>query len=301
MIRAYAALTVMTIFMLGALIYAFTSSGSPFEIRNRKLDAQRIADLTTLTYQIEGYYSKNQKLPTTLIETNIPGYSTKKIVDPETKQEYGYKANGVTDYELCAKFSAASKTKTEEEKLFDEQYMSNTKKRLQDHPKGEYCYSLKIGEKIIATSEYGTVSSDAEMLKRSRDAKRMSDFALLQQSINVTAQEASNSTLIYCNGAASPCFGNSLNGTSASDGTGWVKVNIGSSRFSPVEILPLDPINSGVFHFSYCSDGANWELNTVLESTQQSSRMSSDGGDNPTMYEVGSDLTLMNKTAGCKY
>lgn len=137
-----------------------------------------------------------------------------------------------------------------------------------------------------------------ELTKRSRDAARLTDLANLQQAINVAVQEATNSsTNILCNGTALPCSGESGTGTRAADGTGWVKVNLSSSKSVSVSTLPVDPLNSGTNVYTYqTNSNANspaWEINAVLESQQYTSKMANDGGNNANAYEVGSDLTII--------
>lgn len=149
-----------------------------------------------------------------------------------------------------------------------------------------------------------------ELTRRSRDAARLSDMANLQQAINVAVQESTQSGQnILCNGAAYPCAGNSATDTRAANGTGWVLVDLSSAKSVSVPTLPVDPLNTtGVTgnHYLYCADkpaGSNegWEIVTLLESTQQSPKMGTDGGTDSAKYEVGSLLTLLGVSTGCTY
>ena len=152
-----------------------------------------------------------------------------------------------------------------------------------------------------------------ELTRRSRDAARLTDLSNLQQAINVAVQEATNSgSSILCSGGIGyPCHGNSATDTRVSTGTGWVKVNLGTQQSVSIPTLPVDPTNStGVagFHYAYCADKPagqvdGWEIDTKLESVQQSGKMATDGGDDNALYEVGSNLTLMGPTpsTGCAY
>jgi len=149
-----------------------------------------------------------------------------------------------------------------------------------------------------------------ELTRRGRDAARLQDLAHLQQAINVAVQESTQSgSDILCSGASYPCTGKSGGtgaGTRASDGTGWVKVNLGAQQAVSVPTLPADPTNSTAFHYTYCADDAPgtdaWEINTVLESDQQSGKMATDGGNEDTRYEVGSNLTIIAASGGsCAY
>lgn len=162
---------------------------------------------------------------------------------------------------------------------------------------------------VLAAVVY-LVINPLELTRRSRDAARLSDLANLQQAITVAVQEATESgSQVLCFGSTDyPCNGNSVSGTRASNGSGWVKVNLGTQQSVSVPTLPADPLNSSGatgFHYAYCADdpsGADgWEINAKLESQQQSGKMTSDGGDDNALYEVGSNLTLMGVSTGCTY
>ncbi len=138
-----------------------------------------------------------------------------------------------------------------------------------------------------------------ELTRRGRDAARLTDLANLQQAINVAVQEATNSGQnIACAGAGPTCRDDSKIGLRTTDGTGWVRVNLGVQTSVSVPTLPVDPTNSTVYHYAYCGSGDNWEIYTVLESAQQSPKMTTDGGTNNNYYEVGSVLNLAGTAAG---
>lgn len=148
-----------------------------------------------------------------------------------------------------------------------------------------------------------------ELNKRSHDTARLTDLANLQQAINVAAQEATNSSAaILCAGGSAPCDGRSDTGGRTSNGTGWVTVDLSTAKSVSIPTLPVDPINNGSYHYSYCSDGNAWEINADLESAQQQPKRGTDGGDDKrnssttaAIYEVGSNLTLIANTTGCDY
>ncbi len=131
-----------------------------------------------------------------------------------------------------------------------------------------------------------------ELMKRSRDAARLTDLANLQQAINVAVQESTQSTqYIACNGVIGDCSGDSATDTRVVNGTGWVKVDLGSQRSVSVPTLPIDP-NPTAYHYRYCGNGEKWMIEAVLESAQQEGKMATDGGPNDALYEVGSDMSL---------
>lgn len=136
-----------------------------------------------------------------------------------------------------------------------------------------------------------------EFVKRSRDAGRLSELASMRAAINVAVQEAtSSSAMVLCVGSTAPCNGVSSDSSATSrktDGNGWMKVNVSSTKSVSLPTLPVDPLNSGVYVYRYASDGDTWEIDTTLESQQQSGKMATDGGNCDTKYEVGSNLTLL--------
>lgn len=144
-----------------------------------------------------------------------------------------------------------------------------------------------------------------ELTRRGRDAARLTDLANLQQAINVAVQEsASSSANILCANGTTPCDGKSSDSSTnvrKSDGTGWVKVNLSAQKSVSVPTLPADPVNDATYHYAYYSDGSGWEIDAKLESDQQKGKMTTDGGDDTALYEVGSNLTLTPSTGVGSY
>jgi len=163
----------------------------------------------------------------------------------------------------------------------------------------------------------GSGGGPLELTQRSRDAVRLTDLANLQQVINVAVQESvdTNAQKVLCKSGfmLGKCSGNSDTGLRTSDGTGWIKADLLMQRSVSVPTLPVDPVNSAEYHYTYCSDGSNWEINTRLESEQQAPKMGNDGGDEGGssdtvsnlltngLYEVGSNLKLIGPSGKCSY
>ncbi len=142
-----------------------------------------------------------------------------------------------------------------------------------------------------------------ELLKRSRDATRLKDLESLQSAINLAIQDGlSNGNDILCSGSDFPCSGKSNSQTRVNNGTGWVKVNLGSQKAVSLATLPVDPVNNSEHHYTYCADNNSWEINATLESDQQRSRMAADGGNDVDRFEVGSNFFLISSSGGsCEY
>ena len=148
------------------------------------------------------------------------------------------------------------------------------------------------------------VINPIELTKRSRDASRMTDLANLQQAINIAVQEATGSSeaILCAKTGAAPCTAESETGGRTNDGEGWVMVDFSAQKSVSVSTLPVDPTNSGIYVYTYKSNGVGWEINAVLESESYKSKMDTDGGnadkDTPpagsaARYEVGTDLTII--------
>lgn len=135
------------------------------------------------------------------------------------------------------------------------------------------------------------VINPIEIMKQGRDSDRLTSLSTLQQAINVAAQEATNSSdkiLCYPDGGVS-CTGYSDVAGPKADGTGWVKVNLSGQTMVKMPTLPIDPSGG---RYTYHSDGKDWEITAVLESEKYKGKMTTDGGANNALYQLGSKLDL---------
>lgn len=92
------------------------------------------------------------------------------------------------------------------------------------------------------------------------------------------------------------------------DGTGWLPVNFsGITGGSPISALPTDPVNTVasvssiastdlVYRYVCNSTSLTYEIDVPLESTAYTvddNRLTKDGGNNSSYYEVGTNLQLL--------
>jgi prepilin-type N-terminal cleavage/methylation domain-containing protein len=133
-------------------------------------------------------------------------------------------------------------------------------------------------------------------MQKSRDTTRLNDMDALRSAINIALTEG-EITLVDM--ASTPQT--SAGGVQAVDGaTGYVRFTIptgktGLGRYIPA--LPLDPTNDATLAvplvYSFVSTVDAYEINCVLEYADNAVKMTTDGGSSDTVYEVGTDLTLM--------
>ncbi len=129
-----------------------------------------------------------------------------------------------------------------------------------------------------------------EYQAQARDARRMNDLLSVQTAL-VDSLANQSISLVDTTGCGD-C--DSINGTDAIDGTGWVKFNDlrGRGLIDIISVLPTDQINDADYHFEYYSDGIDFELNAFLESDRYQINAQQDGGNDDTVYERGFNLNL---------
>ncbi|MDE2100226.1 MAG: prepilin-type N-terminal cleavage/methylation domain-containing protein [Patescibacteria group bacterium] len=167
------------------------------------------------------------------------------------------------------------------------------------------------------------VINPAQLLAQGRDVRRIGDLGSINQAVASYIYQGPGATglgspnVVYvslpdptltgsqtstCSSLNLPALptGWTYNCVSQQDlfntnGTGWMPVNL--SRIpggSPISALPVDPTNSptGGEYYTYATNGANYELTAYFESNKYQATAASDGGVDPTTYEVGNNLAL---------
>ncbi len=176
---------------------------------------------------------------------------------------------------------------------------------------------IVIGILAILTAAVVVVLNPAELLKQARDSKRLQDLTSIDKSLQVsqaiypdislgtasTVYVSIADTTSTCANIGLPTLpsGWSYNCvTSAnlinSDGTGWIPVNFQDTNLVgavQLSALPIDPINttSTGLYYTYAM-GGSWQITSLTESEKYATNAANDGGQDPAMYEKGSDLTL---------
>ena len=157
----------------------------------------------------------------------------------------------------------------------------------------------------------------AQLLAESRDSQRLSDLDSIRNAVNLYFSSAG--IIVFpasgnCADIASPQYWTSVAGGANTflagktenashlfeiDGTGYVPVDFNQiTGGSPIFSLPQDPIADATYYYSFTcyASTKQFEINANLESVRFTSgvdnKEGNDGGDNPTIYENGTRLTL---------
>lgn len=171
------------------------------------------------------------------------------------------------------------------------------------------------------------VINPVRIFRRARDTQRIGDLRNLSQALSTYIIEKSQGGTIYLSGTSSNdrCVGapgndtiyNSadVNGTTtvggfvdvigttsqATNGTGWVPVDLQSIGLIQLAQLPRDPSNtkSPDFYYTYACKVPDYsfELNARLEE----GATDNDGGNNPNLYEEGPAKDILPSTTGTNF
>ncbi len=180
---------------------------------------------------------------------------------------------------------------------------------------------ISISILAILMSITAIAMNPSEMIKRSRDTKRFNDISNLQMFLTMARSEGLlNSTIcdgtkIYVSLPNSISLSNtnlpagvswvqvSEDNLRKSNGTGWIPINLSGSYTSGFSMasLPVDPqntLNDNLYYTFYCNPQQEYILTSYMESKtfgpkgNETSKTNKDGGPDPYLYEVGSNLFI---------
>ncbi len=131
------------------------------------------------------------------------------------------------------------------------------------------------------------------IIQKGRDSKRLQDVDTLVKALNLSLTDG-EITLTAQGASCTTC--NSSTGTQAVDGTGFVKFaiptgKVGLTKYLPA--LPVDPLNTAANVYTYGATTAGFEVNAVLEHADNASKMSTDGGNDAAVYEIGTARDIL--------
>lgn len=165
---------------------------------------------------------------------------------------------------------------------------------------------IVIGIIGILAAAVIVVLNPAELLAQARDGQRLSDIDSVNSAINLYIASVDSPDLNYgatgaiavvsVTSAACPFTATCTTDTgTGTDGSGWVRVVLDNvAGGSPLPVLPTDPSNDTTYYYSYAGNDASttFEIDGVLESDRHKGKMATDGGNNDSFYEKGTDPGL---------
>lgn len=116
--------------VLSSLVFGFMEIGTPTEQRNRRLDEERVNELTSIKYGILNFYSTKKALPESLTEVS---YSESEIL---------YQILTETSFELCADF--ATESENADSAIPTSKPYGYTAEETFEHTVGENCFTLTV-------------------------------------------------------------------------------------------------------------------------------------------------------------
>ena len=99
---------VATVAVVGAVAAGVYVLGSPSEERTLRLDERRVTDLVALSSAVDVYWTRHQKLPTSLDELRSEPVGRLDLEDPDSRAAYEYRPLSERAYEVCAVFERDS-------------------------------------------------------------------------------------------------------------------------------------------------------------------------------------------------
>lgn len=126
--------------------YGLFISGSPQQERMRRLDAQRLNDLQSITYAIDQFYAIKFILPTSLavLQQTREVYLS-SISDPESQTPYEYKQKDADTYQLCATFQTiGDQNQNQYPNAPTPAYRDGTPSGFWKHDAGRTCYTIDV-------------------------------------------------------------------------------------------------------------------------------------------------------------
>lgn len=165
------------------------------------------------------------------------------------------------------------------------------------------------------------VLNPAQLFAQARDTTRIEDMGVLRNALALYVSTLSSPDLdagvsscadkcfVQTGGMAANCGGRhaaarltAADADRTVDGTGWVPVNFGAVPGGPaLSVLPVDPTNDTTYFYSYACDNTakTYEFNANMESDRYKAggpddkeSNTKDGGNDPNIYEVGTDAGL---------
>ncbi len=122
--------------ILAAFIGSLFIVETPTAARNRRVDEKIINNFYNIESAVNSYYNTNQKLPATLDDLKKESLAADSLIDPTTREVFGYEPGSGVNYQLCANFRTDNKNS--QDAIY--QYLDQNKRHLA----GYQCLDFKL-------------------------------------------------------------------------------------------------------------------------------------------------------------
>ena len=130
---------------VSALVVGFMYSDSPTKVREMKIDAEQVNNLSDMQWRIEDHYRINKALPKTTDELYVGIPPTNA---PEGRAAYEYKTIDEDTYQLCATFMYPSTPNEMGTFAYTDSSMKNPYNNW-DHGEGVTCFERTIAKEMV--------------------------------------------------------------------------------------------------------------------------------------------------------
>jgi len=124
-----------TVVVISVVILGFHALGGPRTQRLLQSDSRIVRKIYGLAQQIKAKSDRSKGLP-----SDLEGFPKSATEDPVTHQQISYRRKSDSQYELCAVFSADSRSMQAPD--------ANDSNNFWSHPKGEYCFQFDTTQQI---------------------------------------------------------------------------------------------------------------------------------------------------------
>lgn len=137
------------IIIIAAVAGGIYITGGPEHQRLKRIDEKRLSKLSSIRYDVEGFYRSDDALPENIDALRNAKYQSSNInsenyIDPVPGQSIEYTKTSDTTYQLCAHFDTSNQQDEHANDTVNYTYYGNNNWK---HPKGRHCFELKAPKK----------------------------------------------------------------------------------------------------------------------------------------------------------
>jgi len=135
--------------------------GTPQTQRLERYDSQKISDLQNIQWQIVNYWQQKGEIPQTLEALRDPISGFMLPHDPQTGEDYGYRATGELSFELCADFNRPTRKATASRVPVPVKFSGGLDSDSWQHGVGSECFPRTIDPELYPVREPATPKRSA--------------------------------------------------------------------------------------------------------------------------------------------